>query len=291
MLGSYLPLLIIFCLIVLLRVFALWGLALVSGIFKQSKTWIGQVQDREQVLGLWSRFKNAFPKTAKHLYARLTPNRFSGLTLTLIIVALFYIIALFGGLIEELLEADELIYFDQLINQQIAMIRSDIMVSVFAWVTDFGGSPALIAVSIVMTGLLWAYRRGNLIAPLWLTIAGSLITTQAGKYLLQRQRPDSVTDVIAVTHSFPSGHSTSAMAVYGFIAYMVVTELATTRQRFEVVYWTSVLICLVGFSRVLLGVHYVSDVAAGFLVGSFWLLSGIAFAEQVKNKNNFNFNE
>lgn len=284
MIESYLPLLIIFCLIVLLRVISWWGLALTLGFFNQSKTLIGQAREREGLVGIWSRFKSAFPKTAKHLSARLTPARFSGLTLTLMIVALLYILALFGGLVEELLEADELIRFDQFINQLIAVIRSDSMVSVFAWVTDLGGSPALIAISIVTTGLLWAHRRSRLIAPLWLTITGSLITTQAGKYLLQRQRPDFATDVIAITHSFPSGHATSAMAVYGFIAYIVASELATSRQRFEIVYWTAVLISLVGFSRLLLGVHYVSDVAAGFLVGSFWLLLGIALAEQVKKR-------
>lgn len=282
---SYLPLLIIFCLVVLLRVFAWWALELVSGFFHQSKTLIGQARDRRKLIGLWSRFKRSFPETSQHLHARLTPTRFSGLTLTLFVIASLYVLALFGGLVEELLEADELTRFDHLINQQVAMIRTDIMITVFAWVTDLGGSAALIAIIIVTTGLLWTHRGGILIAPLWLTIVGSVLTTQAGKYLLQRQRPDVVTDVVAITYSFPSGHATSAMAVYGFIAYMIVSQLATIRQRFEVVYWTSVLICLVGFSRVLLGVHYVSDVVAGLLVGSFWLLLGIAFAEQIKKQH------
>ena len=69
------------------------------------------------------------------------------------------------------------------------------------------------------------------------------------------------------------------MAVYGFIAYIISRDLMTTRQRFEMIYWTAVLICLIGFSRMLLGVHYASDVAAGFLVGGFWLLLGFALAE------------
>ena len=69
------------------------------------------------------------------------------------------------------------------------------------------------------------------------------------------------------------------MAVYGFIAYIVARNLMTTQQRFEVIYWTAVLISLIGFSRMLLGLHYVSDVAAGFLVGGFWLLLGFALAE------------
>lgn len=282
--GSFLPVLSIFFLILLLRVCAWWALKRTSVIYDRSKTLIEQAGEQEELVGCWSKFKRSFPKTAQHLSARLTPSRFSGLTLTLIIVVALYILALFSGLVEELLEADELIRFDQFINQQLAMIRNDGMVSVFAWITDLGGSSALLAISVVTTGLLWAHRRTYLIAPLWLTIFGSQITTQVGKYLLQRQRPDSVTDVATITASFPSGHATSAMAVYGIIAYMMVSELGTTKHRFEVVYWTSVLICLVGFSRALLGVHFVSDVAAGFLVGSFWLLIGITFAENIKKR-------
>jgi undecaprenyl-diphosphatase len=128
--------------------------------------------------------------------------------------------------------------------------------------------------------LLWAHQRTRLIAPLWLTVFGSQLMTYSGKFLLQRQRPESITGLVEVTPSFPSGHATSALAVYGFMAYIISRDLKTVRQRFELVYWTAVLIGLIGFSRLLLSVHYASDVAAGFLVGSFWLLLGIAVAEQ-----------
>jgi len=56
-------------------------------------------------------------------------------------------------------------------------------------------------------------------------------------------------------------------------------EAVTVRRRFEIVFWSAVLIVLIGFSRMLLSVHYASDVAAGFLVGGFWLLVGFAVAE------------
>ncbi|MGM0403922.1 MAG: phosphatase PAP2 family protein [Thermodesulfobacteriota bacterium] len=108
---------------------------------------------------------------------------------------------------------------------------------------------------------------------------GSQFTTNAGKYVLVRHRPEFVAGVAAITSSFPSGHATSAMAVYGFIAYIIARDLMTTRQRLEIIYWTAVLISIIGFSRMLLGLHYASDVAAGFLVGGFWLLLGLVLAE------------
>lgn len=279
MTWTLIAMLVMVAMIIALRLVAWWGLRLASRLFGKSVTVLRQVRVRKDISGLGSRIESSFPETTRLLQARLTPRRYSGLPLTLTVVAALYIAALLGGLVEELLEADELVRLDEGINQGIGLIRTDGMITVFIWITDLGGSSALVAVALVTTGLLWAHRRGHMIAPLWLTILGSQITTYAGKHVLARPRPEFVTEVAAVTPSFPSGHSTSAMAVYGFIAYIVARDLMTTRQRFEMIYWTAVLISLIGFSRMLLGVHYASDVAAGFLVGGFWLLLGFVFAE------------
>ncbi len=223
-------------------------------------------------------FKAKFPRTAGFVRARLNTRAFTGLPLTLLCVAAFYIVALLGGIVEELVEADEMIALDTRVNAAFSDYRSADLVSVFAKVTDLGSFTTLLAVALVSTGFLWAHASGRLIIPLWLTVVGAQLTTTAGKYGFDRARPEFLTSVTAITPSFPSGHST-AMAVYGFIAYAIARDLASRRARFEVAYWTAVLIALVGFSRVFLSVHYLSDVAAGFLVGGFWLLLGFTVAE------------
>jgi membrane-associated phospholipid phosphatase len=106
-----------------------------------------------------------------------------------------------------------------------------------------------------------------------------LATTSVGKLLIGRHRPEITIDVTVVSSSFPSGHATAAMAVYGFIAYAIARVLPGVPERFEVAYWTAVLILLIGFSRIFLGVHYLTDVIGGFLVGGFWLLIGFTIAE------------
>ncbi len=271
--------------IIALRKATWWGLGLVSRLLGKAVTVLKQVPAREDISGLGSRIMAALAGTAQLLQARLTPNRYTGLPLTLIVIAALYISALLGGLVEELLEADELLRLDEGINRLIGPIRTDAMITAFIWITDFGGSVALVAVALVTTGLLWAHCRRPMIAPLWLTIIGSQITTYAGKYVLVRQRPELVTEVSAITPSFPSAHAAGAMAVYGFIAYIIARDLTTTRQRFEITYWTAVLVCLIGFSRMLLGLHYASDVAAGFLVGGFWLLLGLILGEHRSHQN------
>ena len=279
MTETLIPILVIVTMIIAFRLAAWWGLRLASLLFSNSLSILKKVQVRKELSGLGSSIRTSFPQTTRFMQARLTPRRYTGLPLTLIVIAALYIAALLVGLVEELLEADELILFDEAINQRIGLIHTDGMITVFNWITDLGGSVALTAVALVTTGLLWAHRRRHMIAPLWLTILGSQITTYAGKYVLARQRPEFVSEIAAATPSFPSGHTTSAVAVYGFIAYIVARDLMTARQRFEMTYWTAVLICLIGFSRILLGMHYASDVASGFLVGAFWLLLGFALSE------------
>lgn len=271
--------------LLLLRLAAWWGLCLGSRLFASSVVLFRQGRTQEQIASWWVRLGTWFPAMTRWLEARLTTSRFNGLPLTLVVLAALYAAALLGGLVEQLLEADELVRLDEWVNRQLAPLRTEGMLTVFTWITDLGGSATFVAVALATTGLLWAHRRGRIITPLWVTIIGSQLTTYAGKYVLERQRPEFVTEVVAVTPSFPSGHATSAMAVYGFIAYIVARDLVVPRQRFEVIYWTAVVIALIGFSRMLLSLHYASDVAAGLLVGGFWLLLGLALAEKMHRRD------
>lgn len=99
--------------------------------------------------------------------------------------------------------------------------------------------------AVVATGIFWAHQLSGFIAPLWLTVLGSQLMTYTGKFLLQRPRPESVTDLVEITPSFPSGHATSALAVYGLWPTSS-AGVSSARQRFELIYWAAVLILLIG---------------------------------------------
>ena len=222
------------------------------------------------------------PRLYRLVARRLRPDRFQGLPLTLLACAAIYLASLFGGLIEELYEKDELMAADARIAELVAPWRAAAAVRIAAWVTNLGDSATLMAVILVGTGFLWADRRRRLIAPLWLTFLGAQATTWAGKFGFDRARPEFLTDVTALSPSFPSGHATGAVAVYGFVGYALARELGHARQRFELAYWTSLLVLLIAGSRIYLSVHHASDVAAGLLVGGFWLLVGFAAAELLR---------
>lgn len=247
---------------------------------------IDRLRARVPAYGMWERthplrawLASRWPRSYRLVAKRLDARRPGGLPLTLGVAAAIYIAALAGGLVEELLEADELLVFDRAVNGYMEALREEPFVVIFAWITTLGGSATLVAVTLVGTAFLWAYRRWHCILPMWVTVVGAQATTYLGKLALGRERPEFLTAATAVTPSFPSGHTTGAVAVYGFIAYLVARDLPRRRERFEVVYWTVVLVGAVGFSRVYLSVHYASDVLAGVLVGGFWLLVGIMLAQ------------
>jgi membrane-associated phospholipid phosphatase len=213
---------------------------------------------------------------------RLDPTHFTGLPLTLCVLAGVYMLFLVGGLTDEVFDSREAIEADR---QAFALVddwRHPWLVEKFTFITDLASIPTMTAVAIVTTGFLWTRGPRFYIAPVWLTVIGSQITTYFGKFFIDRARPDFVLEITAATPSFPSGHTTGAMAVYGIVAYAILRDFSWPRGRFEIAFWTGVLIALIGFSRIFLGVHYATDVAAGFLVGGFWLLAGIALAESTR---------
>ena len=225
------------------------------------------------------KLRERYPTLSEFVRRRADLRQPTGLPLTLMLVAALYLAALFSGLTEDILEARGTIRADNLVHTAFAAWRVEPLVSAFLWITALGSSPAVVSAVIIATGFLWAHRRWHLIVPLWLTCLGAIASTSIGKLLIGRHRPPIELDVPVITSSFPSGHATAAVAVYGFLAYAIARNLPNARERFEIAYWTGVLILSIGFSRIFLGVHYVTDVIGGFLVGGFWLLVGSTVAE------------
>lgn len=259
----------------LARLVVMLVIAVASGL--PPKLTSSQVWARSQ--SFRSRLTERHPAFIAFVASRIDPRRPAGLLLTLTVLAAVYLAALFSGLIEDLLEAKGTIQIDNVINATLGPWRTEPLISTFLWITNLGSGPSVIAAVIIATGFLWPQRRPYIIIALWVTCLGAMGTTTIGKLLIGRHRPETVIDASVTGWSFPSGHATAAMAAYGFIAYAIARALPGFRERFEVAYWAAVLISLIGFSRVFLSVHYVTDVIGGFIVGGFWLLVGFAIAE------------
>jgi len=232
-----------------------------------------------RVTSLRGSLKTIYPRAYAVFAARCVPAPFMGLSLTLMCLAALYAAALLGGLIDDLRETEGLVGLDHGVNAFFVPYRTPSLIETFMWITALGAGPAIAGMVAVASALLWSQGRTRLLLPLWITFLGAQGTTWAGKYAIGRPRPAFLDAVTAASPSFPSGHATASTALIGFLAYVTARDLPDLRARFEVVFWCAAIIGLICFSRIFLSLHYLSDVAAGLLVGVFWLLVGFAVAE------------
>jgi len=164
-----------------------------------------------------------------------------------------------------------LVTLDGMIQAGLLPFRTRPVLLAFNWLTQAGTGGTGAAVALASSALLWAGGRGALVGPLWLAFVGAEATTWSIKFLTARVRPPFLEGLTAGSPSFPSAHATVSVSVYGFIA-LVVASVPSERWRTDILAVAVVLILLIGFSRLVLSLHYFSDVLGGFLIGAFWLL-------------------
>jgi undecaprenyl-diphosphatase len=107
-------------------------------------------------------------------------------------------------------------------------------------------------------------------------LVGAQLLGWALKATFERPRP-SFDDPVATASwfSFPSGHAMSSIALYGALAYVFADRFGSVRSRFAGLGGLALLLAAIGFSRLYLGVHYLTDVLAGYSAGLAWLLLAI----------------
>lgn len=144
----------------------------------------------------------------------------------------------------------------------------------FVYVTELGSVKVLISLAFV--GMVFLFWRGHQTEAfqLPLVVIGTLLLTQMLKLVYSIERPLIDAALDATTYSFPSGHASGSLALYGLVAF------GLYRRKFAPVWIGGLIVLLVAvsFSRVILNVHYFSDVLGGWLIaftviaGSEWIV-------------------
>lgn len=186
---------------------------------------------------------------------------------------------MFAALLAGLLGWERIAAADAAFNGWLGPLRFQPFVTLLLWTTELGAIPAILAVCVTTTGVLWVAQLSYLVLPLWIAFLGAQLSSWSVKYLVGRSRPEFLDLASATSSSFPSGHSTSSMAVYGFLAFILARHGPSRALSVAATLSLAALILLIGFSRLFLGVHYASDVLGGFLVGGFWLLLAIGVSK------------
>lgn len=153
----------------------------------------------------------------------------------------------------------------------------------FATLTHLGDKWTLSAVAVAVAAALWL-RQHRLLAIGWMVaLAGNALLTRVLKSLFERVRPEHLHGVATADgYSFPSGHTSASMVAFTMLAYLA-TRLLEPRWHAPVAVAAAAAIFTTGWSRVVLQVHYVSDVLAGWVLGGVWALCTVLIMESISH--------
>jgi undecaprenyl-diphosphatase len=250
------------------------GARWVAGHPERVRRWAARVVERPAV----GRLRTRHQAQLAFMGRRLRPGQASGLPLTLAFGGLTAVSSAFGALLQDVLGHEESVLLDRPVLTWLVVHREPWLTAVMGWVTDLGASWFLVPL-VLLAGLAWRWRRGGW-QPLGMLAAaygGAMLLSRLVKTIIDRPRPPLATMAEHVTGmAFPSGHATQSAAVYGMLAVLAGAALGPWRAKVRVWAGLVLVVLAVGFSRLYLGVHWLTDVLAGWTLGAAWVLVLVA---------------
>ena len=219
---------------------------------------------------------------------KLIPTKFSRWTRAsfplsfVVLLGCLGLLALFGWLSQEVLEK-EAFGFDTTILLWLHQHSNATIDNLMLTLTKLG-NPAFVVVLVTISFslLLW-YKRVWAAQILFLTCLGGLILNQGLKLVFAKPRPQLWTPLIVEhSYSFPSGHALGSSALYGFLAVLLASQYP--RYRLGIYGIAVVIVGSIGLSRLFLGVHYPTDIIAGYAVGLLWLIACVGILQMGRNR-------
>ncbi|MBI2120089.1 MAG: phosphatase PAP2 family protein [Parcubacteria group bacterium] len=164
-------------------------------------------------------------------------------------------------------------------------LRDPLLTNIFLAFTFLGEAKFILPATVLLAIILFIKKEFGYFLLFLGTIFGGAVFLFLFKFLIHRPRPTLFEPlVVENSFSFPSGHALLAVAFYGLIAYLAASA-ARTRKTRSLLFILWLLLALgIGFSRLYLGVHYPTDVLAGYLAGFVWLCLGVGLFEQLFSK-------
>lgn len=181
---------------------------------------------------------------------------------------LFICLVIFIAILEDVFDA-EIVTFDTTIYNTISLSKTNAVTNILKIITQFGSAGFLILITILSFIVLKNKKIPFCIA---LNLASIGALNQILKRIIQRPRPEGFRLIEETGYSFPSGHSMASMAFYGLIIYLVFKYVKNKNTKIIICSILSLLVLLIGISRIYLGVHYASDVIAGFVLSIAYLV-------------------
>ncbi len=160
---------------------------------------------------------------------------------------------------------------DLLINSKMALLQNPFLTKIMTVITGIGSEICLAVLSILLLCFLLYKKRYHKSLLLAFGMLGGLLIELSIKAIIQRERPESAL-AEATGYSFPSAHAMMTLVFFAILIYTVKDDIKSLFLRYLFIAASIFLVLLVSFSRLYLGVHWLSDVIGGLAIGTVWLL-------------------
>jgi len=256
-------------------------LGILSMVAALAWLWRWLVRHEADVRHRWAEFAEHPRVTALHtriapqiafLQARLSPAGFLGLDVTIGAIILIGASWIFGKIAEDVVTGDPLTAVDREIAVWLHLHATPTLTEAMKFISLLAAWPVVTSICLFMVLYFVRERSRYPLLTLMLTIPIGMLMNGMLKYAFHRSRPAWDDPILMIeSFSFPSGHAMAATLLYGFLTAFVVRNVQAWRWRVLAVLSAGLLVVLIGFSRLYLGVHYLSDVLAGMAAGAAWL--------------------
>ena len=192
----------------------------------------------------------------------------------IICVVAFLVIAAF------VVKSDSL-YIDRLGYKFVSSFISDFKTPIVKGITNFGSEKIIIPLFAIVSIIFIIFKRGKYSLLLGLCLLFQVMLNCVLKNIFRRSRPSVLRLIEQGGYSFPSGHTMASSAFYGYLMYIIYKNVKNKYLKWGSIILISIFVLFIGCSRIYLGVHYTSDVLAGFFISIAYLIVFIELSRGV----------
>lgn len=189
-------------------------------------------------------------------------------------IILFSLCIILFVYLTKLLLLNEIKLFDDMVFNLVANLRCEPLTIIF----KFFSFLCSFYFVIILTIIIMLFSKDKKVTfYIVLNVLFCFFLNQTLKFFFARSRPTEINLIVENGYSFPSGHSMLSLAYYGFFVYLILNSNIKRKNKILAIISLALLIFFIGLSRIYLGVHYASDVLAGFAISAAYLILYIQF--------------
>ncbi|MFC0560022.1 phosphatase PAP2 family protein [Halalkalibacter alkalisediminis] len=198
---------------------------------------------------------------------------------------LFFILPLAGFITTTYFVTNgEVLPLDKALLNLVKPIESAFLTKFMSFFSHLGSTGPVVVLSFIFLAIIYVlYRKKDEVLLFVIVSLGSTGINQNLKFVFKRERPFEQI-VVENGFSYPSGHTMAAVSLYGIVTFLFWRHISTVWGRILLIILSSIMISVIGFSRIYLRVHYPSDIVAAFLVSGMWLFVSISIYQYVMEK-------